>query len=417
MNLTLTSKFRPFTYDEMVKPLIQYKEVYDKIEQDYSNLAAQTEMWKDMVNQENSPEAYALYKSYSDQLNAAVDDFSRGMNLSNRRALMRMKRDYAKNITPIALAGAAMKESKKYRQDVLAKDNSAIFKSTPTSLDDFLHGKTPDETYVSGDKIITRTAAKAEAVAKAMFSDPQFKQVLGKQKYQVMQANGATPEELFKAISQDPDAQPYLASIFKDEWAAVDGDSYGEKEQLAIKNAIGTGMYAALAKPTYQFIENGNFMTAAQRASLALDQQKLGISMQQLDLARQETNAKIEEYKAARGDAPQWTHEALSYYSDGRVYNYAMHGISRDADGYVMFKVKPGQQYVDSNGRTWKSGEQMRISGDDDSAVTFYRNHMDVLTPVKGNDTAWGKQTNVPDKSKKDKATDSFDEVNANLPD
>lgn len=415
MNLTLTSKFRPFTYDEMVKPLIQYKEVYDKIEQDYSDLAAQTEMWKDMVNQENSPEAYALYKSYSDQLNAAVDDFSRGMNLSNRRALMRMKRDYAKNITPIALAGAAMKESKKYRQDVLAKDNSAIFKSTPTSLDDFLHGKTPDETYVSGDKIITRTAAKAEAVAKSMFSDPQFKQILGKQKYQVMQANGATPEELFKAISQDPDAQPYLASIFKDEWAAVDGDSYGEKEQLAIKNAISTGMYAALAKPTYQFIENGNSMTAAQRASLALDQQKLSISMQQLDLTRQETNAKIEGYKAARGDAPQWTQEALSYYSDGRVYNYAMHGISRDADGYVRFKVKPGQKYVDSNGKTWKSGEQMVIPGNDDSAVTFYRNNMNVLTPIKGNDTAWGKQTNVQDKP--NQATDSFDEANANLPD
>ena len=69
MQLVIDSKFRPFSYDELIKPLVQYKEAYDKVEADYSNLAAQTEQWKDIANQTQSPEAYAMYSKYANDLN------------------------------------------------------------------------------------------------------------------------------------------------------------------------------------------------------------------------------------------------------------------------------------------------------------------------------------------------------------
>lgn len=408
MNLVINSQFRPFTYDEMVKPLVQYKEAYDKVEQDYSDLVSQTEVWKDIVNQQTSPEAYAMYKGYSDQLNAVVDDFSRGMTLSNRKALMRMKRDYAKSITPIAVAGAAMKESKKYRQEVMAKDSSAIFRSNPTSVDDFLHGKTPDETYVSGDRIMTRTAAKAEAVGKAMFSDPQFKLILGKQKYQVMQANGATPEQLFKAISQDPDAIPYLSSIFKDEWNAVGADSYGAEEQEAIRNAINTGMYAALAKPTYQFVENAEYINAAQRSSLALESARVSI-------AQQEANNRANELAIARGDRPQWTRGGLSYYNDGRTEQFAINGATMSSDGKVKFKVKPGMS-VSIGGKTYKSGDEFWFSSAD--PIEQLKKYQSSIEPVYSKDgpTVWSPRTNIQSGSNTGaNGKDPFVEENAGL--
>ena len=33
MQLVINSKFRPFSYDELIKPLVQYKEAYDKVKQ------------------------------------------------------------------------------------------------------------------------------------------------------------------------------------------------------------------------------------------------------------------------------------------------------------------------------------------------------------------------------------------------
>lgn len=93
MQLVIDSKFRPFSYDELIKPLVQYKETYDKVEADYSNLAAQTEQWKDIANQTQSPEAYAMYSKYANDLNNIVDDFSKGMTLQNRSQLLAMKED------------------------------------------------------------------------------------------------------------------------------------------------------------------------------------------------------------------------------------------------------------------------------------------------------------------------------------
>ena len=55
MQLVIDSKFRPFSYDELVKPLTQYKEAYDKVEAQYSDLVSQTEQWKDIANRKKSP--------------------------------------------------------------------------------------------------------------------------------------------------------------------------------------------------------------------------------------------------------------------------------------------------------------------------------------------------------------------------
>ena len=36
MNIRITSKFRPFSFDELLKPMVIYKEAYDKAEEDYN---------------------------------------------------------------------------------------------------------------------------------------------------------------------------------------------------------------------------------------------------------------------------------------------------------------------------------------------------------------------------------------------
>ena len=88
MYLQLNTRFNPFTYDEMVKPLLYYQEAYDKTEAAYDTLAQQTEMWRNIANRDKSPEAFAMYQRYSNDLANAADSFGQGMTSQNRRALI-----------------------------------------------------------------------------------------------------------------------------------------------------------------------------------------------------------------------------------------------------------------------------------------------------------------------------------------
>lgn len=161
MYLTINSEFKPFTYDELTKPLRDYTEAYNAVEEQYATLAQQTEAWKNIATQENSPEAYAMYKKYSDELNAVVDDFSRGMTIQNRSKLSSLKSRYASEITPISIAYNDMQKANAYRDTIKGQDDSAVFNvDRYNSLDDFLNGQMADNTFISGKNLQTDIATQ-----------------------------------------------------------------------------------------------------------------------------------------------------------------------------------------------------------------------------------------------------------------
>ena len=322
MNIVVNSRFNPFTYEQLIKPLEDYTKAYKEVEEQYANLAKQTEEFRDVATRENSPEAYAMFNRYATDLENVTDDFSRGMTLANRKQLLGLKRRYAKEITPIAKADAARQEALKYRRETRARDNSAIFKVENLSLDDFLHGRTVSEDYVSGKDILARTSAKAEALGKSLFSDPEFKEILNGQKYQITQQNGMTPK-MFYAVVNDQLDNPNISEalrtklqgfrqIMNDELATV--ADWGEAARQQVLNSVTTGMYAGLAKPAYQFTENGEYINAAQRQSLANSQQQLALSREQFNYAK-------EKDKIATGTMPYYTSPdgKTKYYSNGKL--------------------------------------------------------------------------------------------------
>lgn len=322
MNIVVNSKFNPFTYEQLVKPLEDYTKAYNEVEEQYADLLKQTETFRDIATQENSPKSYAMFSKYAKDLETVTDDFSRGMTMANRRQLLGLKRRYAKEITPIARADAARQEAIKYRRDVKARDDSAIFKVDNFSLDDFLHGGTVSEDYVSGKNILARTSAKAEALGKSLFSDPEFKTILGGQKYQISQQNGLTPK-MFYAVVNDQLDNPKISKalrtklqgfrqIMDDELANV--ADWGDAARQQVLSSVTTGMYAGLAKPTYQFTENGEYIDAAQRRSLANQEAHLRLQQDQFDYAKKKD-------RIASGAEPYYTSAdgKTKYYSNGKL--------------------------------------------------------------------------------------------------
>ncbi len=264
MQLVIDSKFRPFSYDELIKPMLQYKEAYDKVEADYSNLAAQTEQWKDIANQTQSPEAYAMYNKYANDLNSVVDDFSKGMTLQNRGKLLAMKRRYASEIQPVAKASEAMKEANDLR---IKAGPDAIFEvGEYNSLDSFLHGKKANNRYQSRDAITKRTAAMTEAAMASAMKDPEFQKALGKQYWMLTQHTGGSYEDLKAAIANNAKAQNRFAEIKAQVMKDADYDRYDTIGKQAIESAINTGLYAGLDKPTRTFQANQAYLNPYQQA-------------------------------------------------------------------------------------------------------------------------------------------------------
>lgn len=267
MNIRITSKFRPFSFDELLKPMAIYKEAYDKAEEDYNSLAVQTEQWRDIANQTKSPEAYAMFNKYATDLQTATENFSKGMTLQNKGQLLAMKRRYASDILPIAKASEAMKEANEFRMKM---GPDAIFEvGEYNSLDKFLHGKTANNKYLSRDALSKRTAAMTEAAMASAMKDPEFQKALGNQYWMLTQHTGGSYEDLKAAIANNAQAQNRFAEIKTQVMKDAGYDRYDTMGKQAIEDAINTGLYAGLDKPARSFQANQAYLNPLQAEQLS----------------------------------------------------------------------------------------------------------------------------------------------------
>lgn len=258
--ITINSKFKPFSYDELVKPLIYYKEAYDKAEKDYSDLAAQTETFRDIASQEENPVAYELYKSYSDDLNKAMEDFSKGMTATNRRDLIKLKRGYASKIGAISRAYQQASEENKRRADMMARNPNIRMKNPTVKVDEYLGGKTPINDYIDTSELLKRATLDFGNIAKTIVSDPKFKATANKYLSNVELSQGITPETLQKIMS-DPNfrgttAEQMYKEVF-DRYNQIDINDYSERDQQDIMNAIRSAAYTGLNTIKNQFVSSG----------------------------------------------------------------------------------------------------------------------------------------------------------------
>ena len=261
MQLVIDSKFRPFSYDELIKPLVQYKEAYDKVEADYSNLAAQTEQWKDIANQTQSPEAYAMYSKYANDLNNIVDDFSKGMTLQNRSQLLAMKRRYASDIKPIENAANRRKELADEQRRIDAQDPTRLWqrRASDMSLDEFIHNPSADYGKgISGAALTAQVAAGASALAKEFRDNPEkMRKLIGGDYYEYVKQRGFSSQAVLAAIMNNPDASPILTNLVESTMDATGVKDWGSKSTIEqAYNYARQGLWNAVGQDEAQLVNN-----------------------------------------------------------------------------------------------------------------------------------------------------------------
>lgn len=349
MQLVIDSKFRPFSYDELIKPLMQYKEAYDKVEADYSNLAAQTEQWKDIANQTQSPEAYAMYSKYANDLNNIVDDFSKGMTLQNRSKLLAMKRRYASDIKPIENAANRRKELADEQRRIDAQDPTRLWqrRASDMSLDEFIHNPSADYGKgISGATLTAQVAAGASALAKEFRDNPEkMRKLVGGDYYEYVKQRGFSSQAVLAAIMNNPDASPILTNLVESTMDATGVKDWGSKSTIQqAYNYARQGLWNAVGQDEAQLVNNWRAQENLSNAH-AMARQK---AAQEFQKSEREATQRFQREQAAPREIIGADGKGTGSYYDPKI------GMVVDRNGRVM----QGQ-----NGNVSKVGTQNYQNG------------------------------------------------------
>lgn len=216
-NIVINSRFNPYTYDEMLKPALMETQAHQDVENNLSDLATKSNVWEEMTNKETDPQAYNMYKNYSNDLqNKAAQLAAQGLNPNSRQNMLQMKQRYTKEIVPIEQAYTKRSQLADEQRKMQAQDNTTLFDRSAAnmSLDELI--KNPNVTSVvqSGKDIEKRASDAFSHFAKDLKDDPtKYKHVMGGQYWEKVQRLGYRPEDIREAIMNDPNSSWALTEM------------------------------------------------------------------------------------------------------------------------------------------------------------------------------------------------------------
>ena len=355
-SLVIGSKFRPFSYSEMLAPIEAATTEHRAIEEGLGEMSAKAGMWDKLANQQSDPVAYAQYKTYADDLTKQADLLARqGLTPESRRGLLDMKRRYSNEVTPIEVAATKREELTKAQREAIQKDPSLMFNIDygTASLDDLINN--PNATYntISGSELSKRASMMASNLAKTIQKNPQYQSILGGQYFQQMQQLGYTPQQVMQTIMNDPNAPSELKQVADTVWQEAGLDTWDQATQTRARDYINAGLYDAIGTQKFDTQGNRAFMSPAESARLEMDRERFELAKAQA--AKDKTTIPLQDGSTIRVIGGG---KALRIYPDGRVENYV--GNSGIAGAGVKDAAKRGDTPIiiaNTRGK-WRTGEE-----------------------------------------------------------
>lgn len=264
--LTIGSRFRPFSYDELIAPIIAAEQEHQRIENEYADLAVKSSVWEEMANEQTDPYAYNMYKTYSNDLEKQADQLVReGLTPASRQNMLRMKQRYSSDIIPIEQAYKRRQELIDEQRKLLAQDNTLMFdrNASMLSLDDLI--RNPQLTYqsYSGATLAKQVGTAAQNLAKAMRDNPRkWNEILNSQYFETMMQQGYTPEEILLASVDNKNAPEELRNIVEDAITSSGIRNWNDRNTLnrayeyarqGLWNAVGETKYQVQTNRAYDY--------------------------------------------------------------------------------------------------------------------------------------------------------------------
>lgn len=264
--IVINSKFKPFSYAEMLQPVQMATAAHQEVENEYAELATKANVWDEMANEQTDPYAYKMYKTYSNDLEEQAGQLAReGLTPASRQNMLRMRQRYSSDIVPIEQAYKRRQELIDEQRKLLAQDNTLMFdrNASMLSLDDLI--KNPQLTYqsYSGATLAKQVGTAAQNLAKEMRDNPRkWRTILGNQYFETIMQKGYRLEEIIQVLQNNPEASPILKGIVEDAVGSSNISSWGDQDTLnrayeyarqGLWNAVGETQYQVQSNKAYDY--------------------------------------------------------------------------------------------------------------------------------------------------------------------
>ena len=286
-SFVIDSSFTPFSMQELLTPMLMYKENFEKMESAYEDLSSKADKFKYLSQTlPEGSQSRQIYEGYANELNQQAEDLAKnGLSMSNRRALTNLKRRYQGEMGRLDLADQALQEERKLRRQMSAKDSSMLYALDNLSIDSFLDGNTPNLYNISGTELYTRGAAAGKAASSRIYSAGDEGSTLGGYYRKWVERNGYSADSInaFRAnAAAIPELQQAADAILQERGVLenLSGSNLERARQSVLNGIIDGAVYQESVKP----VRDEGVMSAAQRASNALGWANHNESVRQHDM-------------------------------------------------------------------------------------------------------------------------------------
>ena len=282
--LTNNAKFRPYSFDEMLKPLAMATQEYNAIEEGIAELGSKADLMRMYANEEPNSKVANMYNTYANDLDKQAELLAKqGLSPASRGSLLGLKRRYSSEIIPIETAVTRRRQLAEEQRKARAQDDSILFDidARTMSLDDLVNNPELSYSSASGKNIMENVSKAASVLAKEARNDPnKFNSVLGGDYYEYVKQYGFSKEAVMDAILRSKNASNILTSIVDDALASsgVGKNWSGNAYDRALDYA-NRGLWSAVGQTQTQLVDNWRAKMEAQaNKELEVARTKAGLS-------------------------------------------------------------------------------------------------------------------------------------------
>ena len=214
--LTVNPKFTPFTYDELIKPIAAYQNVYDTYDATYEKALEDVSKFASL-NAETDNEAYQKYQNYLQNIqNNKEALYKSGLSSNTRRGFQDLRNTYATEIKPMEIAyDKKIEDINNYDKLMMTNPQMrAVRNPHETTLSEYMNNPDLDNRYVDLNAV-SKVASDAFSKARQTYLN---KSNLDPYTYQIITRYGETPAAIMKGLQEatqdgDPTTRSQAAQI------------------------------------------------------------------------------------------------------------------------------------------------------------------------------------------------------------
>ena len=380
----IDNTFRPYSFDELIKPYQMYGEAY-KQQEALLDAAREKEFSPDNLDKDADAVAYDMYNNAAAGLKAASDELAtRGLSSKLRSQIRTTARDYKRTMDNLNQA----QERLFAEQDRRAKlGPDYVYQQNDLRIGDFLNGATPNQKSQSLTSVANDVAKEFAGRAKSITTDTWKKVLDDKGKivggyYDVESKTGLTAGQLDVILNTDDDTWNEILAderISTDEKrnlqrfrdaisskkSAIGFDDYGLDEQASLEYAMRLGATAGLETTSHDYKKDESYDPLGW-SRLAFEKEKYGASQAAGNIALQvkypqyqfdDKGQLVKDENGAIKINPGWVERNGKWYGpNGQVADSASGSGSKKSPFIgVKYYDKNGKVKVHGNDKEWNN--------------------------------------------------------------